>query len=62
MGQRVMDAHDRRQQREKSGIEKHSQTRSANISRAREPPTSRLLKNSVAGCSKRSQRRGAKVR
>jgi len=56
----VMDAHERRQQREKSGIEKHSQTRSATISCAQEPSTRRLLKNSVAGCSKSSQRRGAR--
>jgi len=34
MVERIMDAHGQRQQREKSGIEKHSQTRSAYTSRA----------------------------
>jgi len=41
---------------------KNSRSNSANALRAREPSTSRLLKNSVTGCSKRSQRRGAKAR
>ena len=39
MVKRVMDAYGRRQQREKSGIEKYARTSSANISRAQEPST-----------------------